>query len=119
MIASILRTLKCRQVGQVQMQISVNGTATTPVASGPDAMFIKSITDNGTGSYTITFKEAAKANPFVSGVVLLTADCSHSVTAVTKDSITIEFKSVEDVPAAKDADFNIQWQFQDQLGYYF
>ena len=119
MIASLTRSLKCRQVGQVQMNISVNGTATTPVASGPDAMFIKGITDNGTGSYTIEFKEAAKANPFVSGVVPLTADCSFSVTAVTKSSITIEFKSVEATPAAMDADFNIQWQFSDQLGYYF
>lgn len=118
MINSLKRALQCRQVGQVQMNISVNGTATTPVASGPDAFFIQSITDGGTGLYTITFKEAAKIAPFVSGLVSLTDQAIGRVTAVTTSSITVQF----DNPATgspADADFNIQWQFADQLSYYF
>lgn len=118
MINSLKRALQCRQVGQVQMNISVNGTATTPVASGPDAFFIESITDGGTGLYTITFKEAAKIAPFVSGIVPLTDKANGRVTAVTTSSITVQFDA-SDTGSALDADFNIQWQFSDQLSYYF
>jgi hypothetical protein len=119
MINSLKRALKCRQVGQTQMNIAVSGTATTPVASGPDAFFIESITDVGTGSWIINFKEAAKIAPFVTGIVSLTADTTYYVTAVTTTSIALSAKSVGTTPAAKDADFNIQFQFMDQLSYYF
>lgn len=118
MIGSLLRSLKCRQVGQVQMNISVNGTAGTPAASGPDAYFISSITDGGTGLYTITFKEASKIAPFVSGLVSLTDQAIGRVTAVTTSSITVQFDNPA-TGAPADADFNIQWQFADQLSYYF
>lgn len=118
MINSIKRSLQCRQVGQVQMNISVNGTAVTPAASGPDAFFISSITDGGSGLYTINLKESAKIAPFVSGLVSLTDQAIGRVTATTVSSITVQF----DDPATgnpKDADFNIQFQFSDQLNYYF
>ena len=119
MLHSLLRSLKCRQVGQTQMNISVDGTAGTPSASGPDAAFIESITDNGVGSWTINFKEAAKIAPFVTGIVSLTADTTFIVAAVTVSSITVTARSVVAAPAAIDADFNIQWQYSDQLSYYF
>jgi len=119
MINSLKRNLQCRQVGQVQLNLSVNGTAVTPVASGPDAAFVLSVTDIGTGNYTITFKESAKIAPFCSGLILLTADSSIIVTASTVSSITVQAKSVAASPAAKDVDFNIQLQWADQLSYYF
>lgn len=118
MLYSLIRSLKCRQVGQVQMQISVNGTAGTPVASGPDAAFISSITDGGAGLYTIILKEAAKIAPFVSGIVPLTDKANGRVTATTISSITVQFDA-SDTGAALDADFNIQWQYSSQLSYYF
>lgn len=99
------------------MQISVNGSATTPVASGPDAVFISSVVDNGTGSYTINFKESAKTAPFVSGLVVVGSKAVGEVVAVTTSSITVSFVDMDD--AAADADFNIQWQYSDQLNYYF
>ena len=117
MLYSLTRSLKCRQVGQVQMNISVNGTAATPVASGPDAAFIQSITDGGAGLYTINLKEPAKIAPFVSGIVALTADVIPHVVAVTTSSITVQFNDA--AGAAADADFNIQFQFSEQLSYYF
>lgn len=101
------------------MNLSVNGTAGTPVASGPDAAFVSSVTDLGTGNYKITFKEAGKIAPFCSGLVLLTADSTIIVTASTVNSITVQAKSVAASPAAKDVDFNIQLQWADQLSYYF
>ena len=100
------------------MQISVNGTAGTPAASGPDAAFISSITDNGTGSYTIILKEAAKIAPFVSGIVSLTDQANGRVTATTTSSITVQFDNTTG-GAAMDADFNIQWQYSSALSYYF
>lgn len=118
MINSLKRSQQCRQVGQVVLNISVNGTAGTPVASGPDAFFIDSITDGGAGLYTITIKEASKINLFVNGLVSLTDQAIGRVTAVTKSTIVVQF----DDPAtgnAKDADFNIQFIFADQLSYYF
>ena len=119
MINSLKRNLQCRQVGQVQLNLSVNGTATTPVASGPDAAFVSSVQDLGTGNYKINFKEPSKIAPFCSGLVLLTADASIIVTASTVDSITVQAKSVAASPIAKDVDFNIQLQWADQLSYYF
>lgn len=118
MINSLKRSQQCRQVGQVVLNVSVNGTAGTPVASGPDAFFVQSVTDGGNGLYTITLKEASKINLFVGSLVSLTDQAIGRVTAVTTSSVTIQF----DDPAtgnAKDADFNIQMIFADQLSYYF
>jgi len=119
MLFSLLRGLKCRQVGQIQINLSINGTATTPVASGPDASFVASVEDLGTGNFKINFKEPAKLAPFVTGLVSLTADATIQVTAVTVNSVTVLAKSVAASPAAKDVDFNIQLQWADQLAYYF
>jgi len=119
MIASLKRNLQCRQVGQVQLNLSVNGTAATPVASGPDAAFVSSVQDLGTGNYKINFKEPAKIAPFCSGLVSLTVDATIQVTASTVDSITVQARSIAATPAAKDVDFNIQLQWADQLSYFF
>jgi len=119
MLFSLKRNLQVRQVGQVQLNLSVNGTAGTPVASGPDAFYVSSVEDLGTGNYRINFKEPAKIAPFCSGLVSLTADATIQVTAVTVSSITVLAKSVAATPAAKDVDFNIQLQWMDQLTYYF
>lgn len=101
------------------MNLSINGTATTPAASGPDAAFVLSVQDLGTGNYKINFKESAKIAPFCSGLVLLTADSTIIVTASDVSSITVQAKSVAASPAAKDVDFNIQLQWADQLSYFF
>lgn len=118
MINSLKRSQQCRQVGQVALNIAVSGTAVTPAASGPDAFFVQSVTDGGSGLYTITFKEASKINLHVQGLVSLTDQAIGRVTAVTTSSVTVQF----DDPAtglAKDADFNLSVLFADQLSYYF
>jgi hypothetical protein len=119
MLYSLLRGLKVRQVGQISLNISVNGTATTPVASGPDAAFVQSVADNGTGDYTITLKESAKMDLHVSSLALATADSSIIVFAVSKNTIQVKAKSVAGSPAAKDVDFNIKIEYFDQLSYFF
>jgi hypothetical protein len=118
MINSLKRNLQCRQVGQVQLNLSVNGTAVAPVASGPDAHFVESITKNSTGNFTITFKEPSKIAPFVSGIVCVGGSYkTPSILASTVNSVTIAFENR--LGAAADTDFNIQLQWADQLSYYF
>lgn len=99
------RALKSRQVGLKKLYISVDGTATTPEASGLDATFVESVTDNGTGSYTITFKLPAQSNLVADGVTSLTANASANVPAVTKQSITVDFTDEDGNDV--DADFNL------------
>jgi hypothetical protein len=119
MLYSLLRGLKVRQVGQISLNLSVNGTAGTPVASGPDSAFVSSVQDLGTGNYKINLKELAKSNLHISSILILTADSTAIVTAVDKESVTIQAKSVAASPIAKDIDFNIQIQYFDQLSYFF
>jgi hypothetical protein len=100
------------------MSISVNGTALAPVASGPDKAFIESIVKNSTGSYTITVKESAKLPLFVTGIVCLGGSYkTPSVIAVSVNSVTIAFENR--LGAAADTDFNVAWQYFDQLSYFF
>lgn len=119
MLYSILRSPKCRQIGQIELNISVDGTAVTPSASGPDAIFVQSITDHGAGDYTITLKEPSKMNLHVSSIVLATANTSMHVSVVDKSSVRVKAFEIDDIPAAKDADFSIQIKFMDQLAQYF
>lgn len=117
MINSLKRSQQCRQVGQVVLNVSVDGTAGTPAASGPDAFFVSAVADGGAGLYTITLKEASKINLFISAIVSLTANVIPHVVAVTTSSVTVQFNNT--AGAAIDADFNIQMLFADQLSYYF
>lgn len=119
MINSLKRSQQCRQVGQVVLNISINGTGSTPAASGPDAFFVQSVTDNGTGDYTITLKEASKINLHVASIALATSDATAYVFAVTTSTVQIKCRSVAGSPAAKDADISLQLVFADQLSYYF
>lgn len=119
MLNSLKRNKQVRQIGQVELNISVDGTALTPSASGPDSAFVDSVTDHGSGDYTITLKEPSKMNLHVSSIVASTADVTAKVHAVDKDSVRVQFKSVGAAPAATNADFSIQILFMDQLAQYF
>jgi len=117
MLGSLLRSPKCRQVGQIELNLSINGA--TGAVSGPDAAIVLSGAKNATGDYTITLKEPSKINLHVCGLVMATADSTAIVFAVTKSSVQIKAKSVQDIPVAQDASFNIKIIFMDQLSYYF
>ena len=118
MLHSLLRSLKCRQVGQVQINLSVNGTAVTPAASGPDANIVSSVTDLGAGNYKINFKEKFKKALHVSAIVPLTDKANIRVTATDVDSVTVQADD-STTGLSIDSDFNIQIQCMDQLSYYF
>ncbi len=117
MILSLLRSLKVRQIGQIQMHVGVNGTATTPVASGPDAAFVSAVDKLGTGQYKITFKDKAKSNIVVSSIVAATNARICKAHASDTESVTIY--TFSDAGVAADADIIFQIQFFDQLSYFF
>lgn len=113
MLHSLLRSLKVRQVGQIQMHLGVASDA----IQGPDKAFVQSIVKNGTGDWTITLKEKAKLPLHISGLVSATPKIILSVAVVGLDSIQI--KAHNDAGVAANADFNIQIQYFDQLSYFF
>lgn len=117
MLNSLLRSPKCRQIGQIELNISVDGVAATPVASGPDSAIVQSITDGGTGIYTIVFKESAKRNLHVAAITAITDRTMFHVAAISTNSVTIHSRN--DAGAATDAQFNLQIIWFDQLSYFF
>lgn len=102
---SIKRAQKSRQIGMVLTMHLIDGTATTPVDSGDDSYFVDSVTDLGAGSYKINFKEAARRDVHVIGIVPVTAERIMSVSAIDESSVTVR---AEDAAGAQaDADFYI------------
>jgi hypothetical protein len=104
-VKAMSRSLKSRQVGLKKLYVSVNGTAATPVASGLDAKFVESVTDHGTGDYTIKLKLPAQADLIPDGIASKTANASGVVDAVNKQEITLNFFDEAGDPV--DADFNL------------
>ena len=117
MLLSLKRALHCRQIGQIQMHVAINGTAGVPAASGPDAAFVTSVEDIGTGHYKITLKEKAKMNLVVSSIVSATDAIMCKVHAVDTESVTI--KTFDKDGLAADADIIVQIQWFDSLSYFF
>lgn len=117
MILSLLRSLKVRQIGQIQMHIAINGTAGSPVASGPDASFVSAVDKLGTGQYKITLKDKAKANILISSLV--SASASRICKAHASDTSSVTIYTFNDAGVAADADIIAQIQFFDQLSYFF
>lgn len=102
---SIKRAQKSRQIGMVLSMHLISGTAGTPADSGDDQYFVDSIVDNGVGSWTINFKEAARRDLHVIGLVPVTAGAILSISAIDESSVTIA--SEDAAAAALDADFYI------------
>jgi hypothetical protein len=117
MLYSLLRSSKCRQIGQIELNLSVDGVSATPVVSGPDAAFVSSISDDATGQWTITFKESAKQNIHVASIVAITDRAVFHINAVSKNSVSIHARN--DAGLAIDAQFTLQVIFFDQLSYFF
>jgi hypothetical protein len=97
------------------MNISVSAAG---VIAGPDAAFILSVDHvASSGLYVINLKEPAKIAPHVSGITILGSGKVGYNPATTVSSITIQIKT--DAGVAGDEAFNLQFQFSEQLSYYF
>ncbi len=83
----------------------LDGTSTASI-SGPDAHLF-TLTDNGTGDYTLTAATAFTEPPYVS-CMSLTANIAFALgSAPTTTVINIVASEVDDAPVPKDADFQV------------
>lgn len=87
-----------------QLELIVDGTGTAAL-SGPAANQA-TLTDNGTGDYTITFDEPFAQIP-VCIPVCLTADCAVDTMVPAVDDVQITLVDATDGTTAKDGDFHI------------
>lgn len=81
----------------------VDGTGTASILEG---QFDGTLTDNGTGDYTITFAKAFVRVPVISALPV-TADVALSINAVSASSVRIVAREIDASPAAVDADFHV------------
>jgi len=101
--------VKSNQLGMRELNVSYLGAGGDTVG-GPDQKTV-TVTDNGTGNYTITLNDKSRAtygkNLFVKGFSMLTEDTTLWVEAVTANSVTVQCRSIAGTPADADADFQI------------
>lgn len=87
------------------LALKVDGTGTAAL-SGPSSLEA-TLTDNGTGDYTITFNKAFAQAPVVVATPL-TDDIQISLkSAATTTAVSFEARSIGACPAATDADFEV------------
>lgn len=84
---------------------TVDGTGTAKL-TGPDQA-LATLTDNGTGDYTLTWATALEQAAYVMAPIPITADVQPSLTANTTALVQFTWNSVETTPAATDCDFHV------------
>lgn len=81
----------------------VDGTGTAAISEG---QYHATLTDNGTGDYTLTFVRPFARTPVVAGMSL-TADAVLSVSSVSTTAVRVKARTVAASPAAVDAVFHL------------
>jgi len=97
----MLREIKSTQRLPRQLALKVTGTGTAAISIGS---FDASLTDNGTGDYTITFNEPFARSP-VCVASCQTATCYAEIAAASATSVQVLTKSNANV--ATDAVFHL------------
>lgn len=89
--SGMARRILTRQLRMKELYIGVNDNSGTPEPFGLDASQIVSITDNGTGDYTINLKDPNAYSPvFIVSVTPITADRMIQQESSTNGSITVQ-----------------------------
>ena len=99
----ISRPLKSRQRLAHVIAARVDGTGTAALLSGSTEL---SLTDNGTGDYTLTFSQQWARVPVVVATPV-TAGVSLNIAAVSASSVQITSVATSDGSTATDADFHV------------
>lgn len=99
----MLRSMKCVQRLVRTLLFAVTGGGTAAIGEGK---FHGTLTDNGTGDYTITFANPFSRAPIVS-IAVLTADCVHQISSVSKTAVRVKLFDATDGTTAKDGDFHL------------
>lgn len=100
----MLRSAKSTQRSMRQLELIVDGTGTASL-SGP-ASHQATLTDNGTGDYTITFRQAYAQTP-VAQVTMVTAVTQARIHAASASAVQIKTFALTDGTTATDADFHL------------
>jgi hypothetical protein len=99
----MLRELKGTQRLPRVLALRVDGTGTASILEG---RFDATLTDNGTGDYTLTFAKPFARVPVVVACPLA-VDIAVSVGTITKLAVQIKAKTIAGSPAAADVDFHV------------
>lgn len=99
----MLRELKGTQRLPRVLAFRVDGTGTASLLEGGND---GTLTDNGTGDYTIAFRVPFQRVPIVQATPL-TVDSVAYIHEVSASAVTIRTRTVADAPAAVDADFHL------------
>lgn len=95
-----LQQVGIRQLKAELIPFRVDGTGTASILEGGNQL---TLTDNGTGDYTLTLRRPGRRTLVVAGVVPLTAGLSFKITAVSSSAVQIQF---DDDTVATDTDFH-------------
>ena len=99
------RSISSEQLHLRMLNVSIDGTVATPIASSFDQHQIASIIDLGAGNYTIIFASPFERDCLPQGHMMLAADRAMHVTAVAFDRVTVQCSDLAGVAA--DAAFNL------------
>lgn len=100
----------CRQPELVDIHLTIAGADGSPEAGGLDIAFVESVTGLGVGNYKVTLKDKAQRNLVPVAILSSTANAYGIVTAVDKESITIQMKKMTDGTAIE-ADLSLHLLF--------
>lgn len=84
------------------LEVEVDGNIVTPVATGFDRLQIKSVIDNGVGSYTIILKKPFKkvnANKAKAMITMLESNRAAYLSASDHDRVTVQVTDLAGVDA--------------------
>lgn len=109
MLKSLLRAFNCRQIYLNLLSVTVVGASGTPVKGGLDQSFIRSITDNGVGDYTITFWDKAQRDIAVLGIHCATDGLYARVSAVTGTTVRVLVKTFAGVATDGNVNLSLAW----------
>lgn len=84
----------------------VDGTGTASILEG---QYHATLTDNGTGDYTLTFARPFARVPVVVGAVAVGADLAPKIVTVTASALNIKWMDLlgDGTPAEVDCDFHV------------
>lgn len=99
----MLRSIKIPQRLPRLLAFDVTGTGTAAIGEGDKHA---SLTDNGTGDYTLTFTQGFARAPIAVATVL-TADCIAQIHTVSTSVIRINLFDATDGTTAKDGRFHL------------
>jgi hypothetical protein len=99
----MLREIKGTQRLPRMIGLRVDGTGTASILAGAQDA---TLTDNGTGDYTLTFAKPFARVPQVVAMPLA-QDVAMHISAVSASAVTIKARTVAGSPAAVDVDFHV------------